>query len=413
MGKILFNDLASVLAERHQTDKKSARMFLNSVLDIITNALTTDKVVKIKGLGTFKIVEVDSRESINITTGERLTIEGHSKISFLPDNFMKELVNRPFSIFETVVLNDGVNFDEDVQPTYTTEEEEEEEADNSYPAEEAEAEAEEHEESNEPEQAIEPVIEIVDDTTLDDPATEENEPEEHEEETRTEEVIDNSALEVNFVDVIPAQDPTNERDEAPEEILDTQEENEEAPEEEEEEEYEEPRKRSKAWIWCALLAVLLIGGGLGAWYFLGKDSAEEQPQTEAQKPTASTDATKPDTKVEAEPKDSTQQGELAKQVEETANGDIPIWEQYNNKDIRTREGAYYIMGVDSILTTRKGDNVKKIAKMFFGSTEMSCYIEVLNGISAADVLEPGTKLKIPKIEMKSTVRKRLSNSNQQ
>jgi hypothetical protein len=85
------------------------------MFDIIQTNLEKDKVVKIKGLGTFKIIDVDDRESVNVNTGERVLIEGHNKITFTPDALMKELVNKPFSQFETVVLNDGVDF-EDMNP---------------------------------------------------------------------------------------------------------------------------------------------------------------------------------------------------------------------------------------------------------------------------------------------------------
>ena len=113
MGRIFLSDLAASISEKHQIDKKSARRFINSMVELIQDGLAADRIVKIKGLGTFKVIDVEARESVNVSTGERHTIESHSRLTFLPDNMMKELVNRPFSVFETVVLNDGVTFDDD------------------------------------------------------------------------------------------------------------------------------------------------------------------------------------------------------------------------------------------------------------------------------------------------------------
>ena len=115
MGKISIQDLAQVLVERKGLNKRDAVIFVSAMFDIIQTNLEKDRVVKIKGLGTFKIIDVDDRESVNVNTGERVLIEGHNKITFTPDALMKELVNKPFSQFETVVLNDGVDF-EDMNP---------------------------------------------------------------------------------------------------------------------------------------------------------------------------------------------------------------------------------------------------------------------------------------------------------
>ena len=110
MGKITIQEIASKLTAQNGLSKKEATLFANMMFDLIREALEREKLVKVKGLGTFKIIDVDSRESVNVNTGERVLIEGHNKITFLPDTLMKELVNKPFSQFETVVLNDGVDF---------------------------------------------------------------------------------------------------------------------------------------------------------------------------------------------------------------------------------------------------------------------------------------------------------------
>ena len=112
MGKISIQDLSQALVLRHGLEKRDAAIFVSAMFDIIQMNLEKDRIVKVKGLGTFKIIDVDDRESVNVNTGERVLIEGHNKITFTPDALMKELVNKPFSQFETVVLNDGVDFED-------------------------------------------------------------------------------------------------------------------------------------------------------------------------------------------------------------------------------------------------------------------------------------------------------------
>ena len=109
MGKVSVNEIAAKLIERKDLSKKQATAFVNDMFDIIQSGLEKDKAVKVKGFGTFKIISVDDRESINVNTGERVLIEGHSKITFTPDSVIKELVNKPFSQFETVVMKASVN----------------------------------------------------------------------------------------------------------------------------------------------------------------------------------------------------------------------------------------------------------------------------------------------------------------
>ena len=112
MGKVTIQEIASKLIAQNGLSKKEATLFINMMFETIREALERDKMVKVKGLGTFKIIDVESRESVNVNTGERVLIEGHNKITFTPDALMKELVNKPFSQFETVVLNEGVDFKE-------------------------------------------------------------------------------------------------------------------------------------------------------------------------------------------------------------------------------------------------------------------------------------------------------------
>ncbi len=105
-------EIANFLAEKHEMTQKDADFFIRTFLDTIEESLAGDKYVKIKGLGVFKLTEMGSRESIDITTGERIVIQGHTKVSFTPDTAMKEVINKPFSHFETVILNEGVTLED-------------------------------------------------------------------------------------------------------------------------------------------------------------------------------------------------------------------------------------------------------------------------------------------------------------
>lgn len=112
MSKISLSDLAQCLAEKSGISLQDAELFIRKMFDVANEGLQSDKLVKMKWLGTFKVMAVKDRESVDVNTGERIIIEGRDKISFTPDNILKEIVNKPFAQFETVVVNDGVDFDE-------------------------------------------------------------------------------------------------------------------------------------------------------------------------------------------------------------------------------------------------------------------------------------------------------------
>lgn len=109
-SRLTIQDLAALLAERTGKDRNSSEQFLREFIAIVSQGVFTDKMTKVKGLGTFKIVLVEKRESIHVNTGERFTIPAHYKFSFLPDKELRELVNKPFSFFETTELNEDVDF---------------------------------------------------------------------------------------------------------------------------------------------------------------------------------------------------------------------------------------------------------------------------------------------------------------
>lgn len=111
MAKSTLQAIAAVIADRYELKSSDATAFVAAFFDQIREGLAQDKQVKVRGLGTFKLQPVKARESVNVNTGERLVINGHDKMAFTPDNAMKELVNRPFADFETVMIKDGVNID--------------------------------------------------------------------------------------------------------------------------------------------------------------------------------------------------------------------------------------------------------------------------------------------------------------
>ena len=105
--KITQQEIAARLAGRTGGTKADAEAFVRLFFDTIRDGLMQDKLVKVKGLGTFKLIEVSDRESVNVNTGERIRIEGHTKVSFTPDNALRDRVNRPFAGFETTIINDA------------------------------------------------------------------------------------------------------------------------------------------------------------------------------------------------------------------------------------------------------------------------------------------------------------------
>lgn len=126
MSKFTLSTLAAKLAEKSGLSQTEAELFIRKMFDVLNQGLEADKQVKMRWLGTFKVTTVKDRESVDVNTGERIVIEGRDKISYTPDNILKEIVNKPFAQFETVVVNDGVDFD-DIDKKFETSTEEPEE----------------------------------------------------------------------------------------------------------------------------------------------------------------------------------------------------------------------------------------------------------------------------------------------
>jgi nucleoid DNA-binding protein len=111
-NKLSILDLAAILADSYGMDAKTSQTFVKTVFEIVEEFIAKDKLVKIKGFGTFKLINVSDRESVNVNTGERIVIAGHSKLTFTPDSALKDAVNRPFADFETTTLNEGTSIEE-------------------------------------------------------------------------------------------------------------------------------------------------------------------------------------------------------------------------------------------------------------------------------------------------------------
>ena len=390
MSKLNVFDLSGVLMSKNGLGDKESRRFVKAIFDVIQECLDEDKVVKVKGLGTFKIIEVDDRESINVNTGERVLIEGHSKLTFTPDSVMKEIVNKPFSQFETVILNDGVDF---------------------------------------PEPAIEEPI-------SEEPIPEEPIPEDSiSEEPIFEEPVaadpglsDKSQSEINAEQEIPSpESPIVEftEDGDKEDTSDVVPPTDEAPTDEEINDEEESSNSTLRWVLSGVVVLLLIlaaayGGYLYGRYEISEEMAYKQMKADLKAAEMTVEKAK-----EAVAKDSVEQemdatkiGAISvdKEQEDAAKDESPkeaiakdqvakeqpvkeSADKYEAKDVRVRTGAYRIIGEDRVVKAKAGQTVEDIATRLLGPG-MSCYVEVYNNLDGKTTLKEGQAIKIPKLQLK-------------
>lgn len=388
MERISIQDLAlSVLPSKRGMKKKDAERFATTLFEVVKEGLASDRVVKIKGLGTFKMIDIDARESINVNTGERVVIESHDRITFTPDSTMKEVVNRPFSQFETVVLNDDVEFDDSPVLEGESELEPEEDEMENFVQNEV---TEEKQEALEPESIPEPI--------------------EPQEPDVPQEPIEKLEPEVPQE---PIEIPEPEAPQEPTEISEPAEEEPAAQMELFDKAEDVKRKIPLKW-WFIMLAACI--GSFAGGYYLGKQSDKQELQSpidEIEEVSPVTDTTKTDTIAKADTLVT-----IAKEVEEpvaqTPVEPAPIqteevvnYRTYALKDARVRTGAYRIVGTDSEVTVRAGETVARVAKRTLGPG-MECYIEVYNDITSKTVLKEGQILKIPKLEAKKIKKKTLT-----
>ena len=383
MNKLTLNNIAKVLVEKNGLEPKEAMMFTTAMFDLIHDRLNEEGIVKVKGLGTFKMIRVEARESINVRTGERVLIDSHAKITFTPDAVMKELVNKPFSQFETVVLNDDVEF---------TDMKSEETTDETNNSEQSESLVDVVSEGETPEPAPEPAPEPVAEVAHEPAPVVAPEPVAEVAPEPTPVVAPEPTREVPEPTVPSADEESEENTSAVQTCY-----------EEDEEESHWHRNIGWAFLVLVLMAASAVGGYL---YGVG-----QIPSQTAMADTVSAVKVNPvvtDTLVNDSLKaDSVAVKTEAKHEDKAASEQQPqektsqnLHDKYAEMDARVRTGAYKITGLDREVKVRAGDNLKRIARRELGSDDMVCYIEVFNKMNASAELKEGQTIKIPALKLK-------------
>ena len=388
MGKIFMAELADMLAQKAGISKREAQQFLTDFVETIQDGVNNDKLVKIKGLGTFKVIDVDARESVNVNTGERVTIDSHQKLTFTPDAAMKELVNKPFSQFETVVLNDGVEFDDEPEV----------------------------EEPAIAEETPEPVVEPTPEPEPEPVVVPEPEPEPTIVPEPEPVVVPEPEPEPVIVPE-PEPEPVVVPEPEPEPMPEPEPEADPAPVEEEVAEEAEENSASYWWLWL-LIAIIACVISFAGGYLYGRHLemqelfAEDAPADTAAVQAAPVvevkDTAKVDT-MQVKPVAEVKEPEVKQPEPEVKQPEPePEWKKYEAMDVRVRTGAYGIVGTDRMEKVRPGDTMKRIARRTLGEG-MECYIEVYNNMTTSDLKE-GQEVKIPKLKLKKFLRQNKTNN---
>lgn len=438
MSKFSLNTLGKLLADKSGLSQVEAELFIRKMFDVCNQGLDADKQVKIKWLGTFKVQATKDRESINVNTGERFTIEGRDKLTFTPDNILKEIVNKPFAQFETVVVNDGVDFDE-IDEKFGEEQTEDapeqvidflDEEKTATPN--PEVVVIESEKEKEDEQAKQIAIEQAKLERLKQAQLEQEriQKEKQEQERLEQERLEQEKLELAqqqqalkavVKPAVPASDES---------------------EEEEKEEEEESNSHHivipRYLVVAVCLIVVALIGGMGWFAFnYGQMTAQrdhlamqlnQYHQAPAKKVPAKPAAaplsqeqklrqkamedsirmakTAEAVKLAENSDEESATAEKAKQAEAKAKAEAKdkaeekaaskIASSQYDKDARVRTGAYRIIGVAQTVTVGAGQTLEQISTRYLGSG-MECYVEALNGTST---VKAGQKIKIPKLELK-------------
>ena len=427
MGKYSITQLATILVKKNGISNDEALKFVTAIFDIVKEGLETDKLVKIKGFGTFKIIDVDPRESVNVNTGERVLINGHQKITFTPDSVMKEMVNRPFAQFETVVLNDGVDFSDidklsNINENIDKQEETQEELQEIIQEEE-----EQKEEGKEEVHDITPQESSNNDDVVRNQTT--ISPTKELAETFTKETAEEtSEKQIEERAEKPIEEPAEELIEEPAEKQ---------IEEPAEDPIEDFDKEENSHNFTTILlsiasCLLLMAASAYIGYLYGIEEGRHQEKTsqiskystyldkqneelrtkrlaeEAKAATKEAEKTKNDTTKQTakDNKTDTTTNNKPKENNKTKeDNNDDNFSKYDTMDARVRTGAYVIVGIDKYIIVREGQTVGKIAKALLGPG-MSCYIEVLNGVTENEPLKEGTKIKIPKLRHKKAAKKK-------
>ena len=381
MGKLTIQEVAKVLVEKNGLDPKDASHFASEFFALILQQLQQDDQVKIKGLGTFKIINVEARESVSVQTGERVVIDSHSKVTFTPDTVMKELVNKPFSQFETVVLNDGVEFADLKDEKDAAVEEKEETVEEQQPV-------------------VAPIIEDEPAAVIEEPAAVIEEPVAapavEEEPAAAPVIAEPAAAPVAEEVVAEREQPVTTM------TFDDREDN------------EHPWWR---WILTILgIAALMLLAAYGG-YEYGRRQAVAVPDTIVVKDTVymaemadsalltgeeveQPVAVQPETVQEA-PQPVKEQAQPAK---EQAKPAAENFDKYAAMDERVRLGAYRIVGTLREVTVEPGQTFYSICRAHLGP-DMQCYVEVYNGLPKNPTIKVGQVIKIPKLESKKRRRR--------
>ena len=445
MSKFSLNTLGKLLADKSGLSQVEAELFIRKMFDVCNQGLDADKQVKIKWLGTFKVQATKDRESINVNTGERFTIEGRDKLTFTPDNILKEIVNKPFAQFETVVVNDGVDFDE-IDEKFGEEQTEDapeqvidflDEEKTATPNPEVVVIESEKEKEKEDELAKQIAIEQAKLEKLKQAQLEQEriQKEKLEKEKQEQERLEQQRLEQEKLELAQQQQALKA---VVEPAVPASDESEEEEEEEEESSNSHHIVIPRYLVVAVCLIVVALIGGMG-WFAFNYDQMTAQRDHLAMQLNQYHQA--PAKKVPAKPaaaplsqeqklrqkvmEDSIRMAKTAEAVklaensdEESANEEkakqaeakakaeakdkaeekaaSKIASSQYDKDARVRTGAYRIIGVAQTVTVGAGQTLEQISTRYLGSG-MECYVEALNGTST---VKAGQKIKIPKLELK-------------
>lgn len=440
MSKFSLNTLGKLLADKSGLSQVEAELFIRKMFDVCNQGLDADKQVKIKWLGTFKVQATKDRESINVNTGERFTIEGRDKLTFTPDNILKEIVNKPFAQFETVVVNDGVDFDE-IDEKFGEEQTEDapeqvidflDEEKTATPNPEVVVIESEKEKEKEDELAKQIAIEQA---KLERLKQAQLEQERIQKEKQEQERLEQERLEQEKLELAQQQQALKA---VVEPAVPASDESEEEEKEEEESSNSHHIVIPRYLVVAVCLIVVALIGGMG-WFAFNYDQMTAQRDHLAMQLNQYHQA--PAKKVPAKPaaaplsqeqklrqkvmEDSIRMAKTAEAVklaensdEESANEEkakqaeakakaeakdkaeekaaSKIASSQYDKDARVRTGAYRIIGVAQTVTVGAGQTLEQISTRYLGSG-MECYVEALNGTST---VKAGQKIKIPKLELK-------------
>ena len=449
MSKFSLNTLGKLLADKSGLSQVEAELFIRKMFDVCNQGLDADKQVKIKWLGTFKVQATKDRESINVNTGERFTIEGRDKLTFTPDNILKEIVNKPFAQFETVVVNDGVDFDE-IDEKFGEEQTEDapeqvidflDEEKTATPNPEVVVIESEKEKEKEDELAKQIAIEQAKLERLKQAQLEQEriQKEKQEQERLEQERLEQERLEQEKLELAQQQQAQKA---VVEPAVPASDESEEEEEEEEESSNSHHIVIPRYLVVAVCLIVVALIGGMG-WFAFNygqmtaqrdhlamqlnqyhqapakkvpakpaaaplsqeqklrqkamEDSIRMAKTAEAVKLAEKSDEESANTEKakQAEAKAKAEAKEKAKDKDEEKAASKIASSQYD-KDARVRTGAYRIIGVAQTVTVGAGQTLEQISTRYLGSG-MECYVEALNG---KNTVKAGQKIKIPKLELK-------------